>query len=990
MRTAVLRSVVLYLLSAIIQVVPSPAAAQSATTGAIAGEVRDATGLPLPGVAVEASSPALIEKTRTVVTDTAGRYQITELRPGVYTITFSLPGFNNFRREALELNTGFTATVNADLKPGGVEETITVTGASPVVDITNVRSQNVLTREILDALPTSKSVQALAAVTLGALTTGALGGGEAGGSKGEPVFGFAQIHGSLNGIRTLDGMKLSSAYNVSLASRNQFNQMMVQEIVMETSAASAETESSGLNSNMVPKDGGNQYHGSFNLEGTNDNFQSDNLSQELRDRGLTAASSVRKIYDIGAGFGGPIRPDKFWFYGAVRSWGSVEELAGVYFNANQAALSPRNLSAANPPLYRADLGRPAIYDRFTKDAALRLTYQVTSKQKIALNGNVQDYCWCYSYFITNPEAAWDFHVYPNNNWMATWSYPATNRLLFQAGVSLRQDRQYNGVPPETGDAIPVLDQSSGVAYGSRFVSTTIVGDTEYGDMGNQYAYQTRASMSYITGSHNFKVGMQTMTGNSEIRGVAPLYDFQYILRQGSPVELKLGAYPHRQVGKLKLMLGLYAQDQWTIDRLTLNLGIRYDGLNSYNPAQTRPGGRFLGPISFPAVYDVPNWKDISPRLGAAYDLFGNGRTAVKFSFGRYVNYETTGLTKLTNPANALVAHTNRAWTDADGDWIPDCDLANPLLNGECGPYLNRNFGTAVITTRYATDVTEGWQVRPWNKQISAVVQHEVMPGFGVTVGYFRTWYGNKTVTDNLAVTKADYTEYCVPAPVDSRLPDGGGYQVCGHYDINASGAGRFDNLVIRAPKGTQTEVFNGVDVGMRWRFGRGGLVNGGVSFGRTEYNNCDVPDVPVAYCNYYMPWAGQTQIKFQVAYPLPYEFQFSGTYLGAPGLPQAATRSYTSAEIQPSLGRPLTNTTAQVVRILEHNVQFEDRYNQFDLRFGRPITFGTLRMTPRFDIYNVTNSGAVIGSIAGYGAVWLRPTEILTARLFKFGVQVDW
>jgi hypothetical protein len=980
---------------------PSAAFSQTATTGAIAGVVQDATGAVLPGVTVEASSPALIEKSRAGVTNADGRYQIVDLRPGVYTVTFTLPGFSTVRREGLELNTGFTATVNVEMRVGGVEETITVTGASPVVDVTNTRQQSVLTREVLDALPTSKSVQALAAVTLGALTTGALGGGEAGGSKGEPVFGFAQIHGSLNGIRTLDGMKLSSAYNVSLASRNQFNQMMVQEIVMETTAANAESESSGLNANMVPKDGGNTFHGSFNLEGTNGDFQSDNLNDDLRARGLTSASKVRKIWDVGIGGGGPIQQDKLWFYAAGRNWGSVEELAGVYFNANQATLSPGRFSATNRPVYVADLSRPAIYDRTTKDIALRLTWQATQKQKFAFNGNVQDYCWCYSYFITNPEAAWDFNVFPNNNWMATWSYPATNRLLFQAGASLRQDRQFNGVPPETGDAMPFFEQSANFAYGSRFVSTTVVGDTEYGDMGNQYAYQTRFNVSYVTGSHAFKVGMTTMTGQSELRNISPLYDVQYILRQGVPISLKQGAYPHSQHGRLDLMLGIYAQDQWTLGNVTLNLGIRYDGLNAHNPAQTRPGGRFLGPVTFAAVENVPNWKDISPRIGGAWDIFGNGRTALKASYGRYVNYETTGLTKLTNPANALVAHTTRSWTDADGDYVPDCDLTNSALNGECGPYDNRNFGTAVITNKYATEVTEGFAVRPNNQQISAVLQHEVRPGFGGYVGYYRTWYGNKTVTDNLMVTPSDFTSFCVTAPSDSRLPGGGGYQICDPRDVNPLLFGRVDNLTIRAESGEQTEVYNGIDIGINARFGRGGRLNGGVSFGNTDYNFCGVPDVPglatwaaapgTQFCEYSMPWEGQTQFKFQGYYPLPFGFDVAGTYLGAPGLPQQATRSYTNAEIRQSLGRDLSGgATARNITILEPNTQFENRYNQIDLRFSRPVSIQSLRIIPRFDIYNVTNSAPVIGMLTGYGATWLRPTEILTARLLKFGVQVDW
>jgi hypothetical protein len=528
-------------------------------------------------------------------------------------------------------------------------------------------------------------------------------------------------------------------------------------------------------------------------------------------------------------------------------------------------------------------------------------------------------------------------------------------------------------------------------------------------MGNQYAYQSRFSASYVTGSHAFKGGMQTMTGQSELRNVGPLYDYQYILRAGVPVSLKQGAYPHSQHGRLKLMLGLYAQDQWRLGNVTLNLGIRYDGLNGYNPAQTRPGGRFLGPIAFPEVDNVPNWKDINPRVGIAWDLFGNGKTAVKASFGRYVNYETTGLTKLTNPANALVANTTRSWNDSmygpgdprTGNYIPDCDLTNGTQNGECGPFLNRLFGTSVVNTRFADDVSAGFGVRPFNKQISAVIQHEVRPGFAMTAGYYRTWFGNKTVTQNVAVIPSDYSSFCVTAPSDARLPGGGGYQVCNAVDVNPTAFGRFDNLVVKAPDGEKTEVFNGVDIGMNWRFAQSGLLTGGVSFGRTQYNNCGAVNAPLTagtagaapfpqFCEYQMPWRGQTQIKFQASYPLPYGFNAAATWLGAPGVPQSATFSFTSAQIATSLGRPLSGGTAsKVVTVLEPNTLFEDRYNQFDVRFSRFFRVSGVRITPRFDIYNLTNSAPVLSSVGGFGAAWLRPLDVLTARLFKFGVQVD-
>ena len=254
-------------------------------------------------------------------------------------------------------------------------------------------------------------------------------------------------------MRTLDGLRLNSAYQFASSTRYQVNQEMVQEIVLDTSAASVETESSGLNMNVVPKDGGNRFTYTATAEGTNgDKLQGENLTDGLKQRGLTAIGKIQKIWDLGFGIGGPIIKDKLWFYGGARAWGSIEDIAGVYFNqpANQAALAPSVIAAGGFKTYAADLTRPAFYDRYTRDGALRLTWQVNSKNKIGFYGGVQNYCWCYSYFITNPEAAWDFHVYPNNNWMATWNYTATNKLLVQGGASLRQDRQFNGMPAIPG------------------------------------------------------------------------------------------------------------------------------------------------------------------------------------------------------------------------------------------------------------------------------------------------------------------------------------------------------------------------------------------------------------------------------------------------------------------------------------------------------------------------------------------------------------
>jgi hypothetical protein len=411
----------------------------------------------------------------------------------------------------------------------------------------------------------------------------------------------------------------------------------------------------------------------------------------------------------------------------------------------------------------------------------------------------------------------------------------------------------------------------------------------------------------------------------------------------------------------------------------------------------------------PEQKDVPNWKDLDPRMGAAYDLFGNGKTAVKFSLGRYVAAMASGLAQSNNPANAMVTQANRTWNDSffpvgdsrRGNYVPDCDLTNKLANAECGALDNQAFGTVVVNTRYADDVLKGFGVRPYTWQGSASVQQELMPNVALLVGYFRTWYGNFYATDNLRVTPADFDPYCVTAPTDSRLPDGGGYSICGLYDVKPALFGQVNNLVRQASDfGDQTQVFNGVDVAINARFGQGGVISGGVSTGQTVTDQCEiVVDSPdTRWCHQVLPFAAQTQVKFNGVYPLPFwGIQASATFQNLPGIPKVGNYVVGNATIAPSLGRPLAacpavgtcTSTVTVANLFEPNSELEDRLTQVDLRLTKVLRLGTTRLRGMFDIYNIFNSATITQTNPTYGTTWLAARGIVPGRLFKFGAQFD-
>jgi len=678
--------------------IPATLLAQ-AVPGAIAGVVRDTTGAVLPGVTVEAASPALIERVRSAVTDERGQYKIVDLRPGTYTVTFTLTGFNTTERDGIELTTGFTATVNADLRVGALEETIVVSGASPVVDTQNVRQQNVLTREVLDALPVRTSTQAFAAVTLGASV--ATTRQDVGGSSGEFTAGAA-IHGILGGESTtnFDGMRAQILLGNGGGGVRWFklNQVMAEEVTLQTGGISAESEAGGFVQNVVPKDGGNTFRIYDNGNYTGRGLQNTNVTDELRARGLQATPAEEHIYDAGAGVGGPIAKDRLWFYTGHRRWGTDERQPGNFAN-----LTPHTL------FYTPDLNKPAVTKSWTQDHSLRLTWQAAKQHKLSFTNSFQKACACVFNVAGTTragDAGTDLH-YTVNLTQATWTYPVTSRLLIEAGVTENYSYSESYVDNGTQDDISVTEQSTGVIYGSY--TSTLNGATAFtapGPPNRSIAFSTRAALSYVTGSHALKVGLSTLSGKQTLAGQVthPSYTF----RNQLPVSLTLYASPSWTESDIKLNLGIYAQDQWTLSRLTLNYGLRFDHLNAYNPDQLRPGGEWVAPFQVTRQDNVPNWKDVSPRLGAVYDLFGTGKTAIKGSLGRYVNLESTTIASAANPANAMVTTTDRTWDDRfypvgdprRSNFIPDCDLHNPLGNGECGPFANSRFGTVNVTTRY--------------------------------------------------------------------------------------------------------------------------------------------------------------------------------------------------------------------------------------------------------------------------------------------------
>lgn len=961
MRSSILRAGQLSGLALLLMLFPRAAAAQSA----IAGVVTDSSGAVLPGVTVEAASPALIEKVRTATTNAEGRYSIIDLRPGAYVMTFTLPGFNTVKREGLDLSANVDLPVNAEMRVGAVEETVTVSGATPVVDVQQAASRAVLTREVLDALPTSRTFLDAGVIATGVKITAPDLGGTALGQGA-----YLTVRGKSSGDDSveIDGMDMRIANGVSQSGYNNF--AMVQDVSYQTSAIAADSPGGGVRINMIPRDGGNTVHGDFYLGGTKSSFQASNITDELIARGLPTADSLSKMLEITPAVGMPIVKNTLWLFLSGKYFDYVAHPAGAhYFATNELGYTENILN----------------------NLSGRLTWQATPKNKIAVFMDKAFKTQRKTAVFTigaasTPTVDWGTAVSDNDpgNFQlgyVKWTSTATNKLLLEAGFGMNifNTVYNNGLPGQLKErgtpawyaSAPRQDLITGTITGGC-CSTPITA--------KQPAYVFSSAVSYVTGSHNMKAGVQYRTAKYVTIGSGANGDLVQQYRSGVPSSVSAQPSPYTS-GQYADEWAPYVMDVWNIKRLTVSAGVRFDEFYAGTEAQNLGAGRFVPARSVPETHPLPRFFTANPRIGVVYDLFGTAKTALKFSVNKYA----TQLSALSVLGFNPISSTGDTRTWLDCNLVPGTSTCSPTIlatNGdniaqdnEIGPSNNPLFGSAVAAG------TDPNLKREYAWDWSASVQHEVAPGVSALVGWYFTRSYDAQTTINTAVSLSSFLSIPTINPVSN--------QPLTIFNLDPAFQGRVANVVRNSD--INHRDYMAYEASMQARLKGGGTILGGWAMERTRTVSCDTTNANLLfYCDQTgelaqsigavsIPW--RHEFKLAATYPLPWKIQTGLSLLSYPGLPLTVAWAVPVAS--------LINRSAQVtVPVIAPGTSYLERWNQLDVHVTREIKTGRMALRPTLEVFNLLNTSVVLGQNQNFGTALGRPTSTLQGRLMKLSMMV--
>lgn len=953
------RAFAAWIVAGVFAAAPPVAGSQGISSGSIHGRVIDETNAALPGVAVTLTSPALQLRELAAVTDAEGGYSFRDLPPGVYSIKYELAGFQTVVRDAVRLNVGFAARIDVTLKIGEVQETLTVTGQAPVVDVTTTTGSTNFTKEMLEKIPTSRSMWQVLAMTPGVRVTSTpdVGGSTVGTQQSYSNYGTAgQVTPQLEGIDTREGVSGAGFY---------YDYTAFEEVQVKAVGNDAETALPGTNFVGIVKSGGNEFHGTFLASGQNARLQSNNIDDALRAQGITEGNPLSHYWDLGADLGGPIMRDKFWFYAAYRAQRVVNRVLGYSKTAGPDGIygTPDDELGDD----RTDLRNYTAKLSFQPGRRYRLIgfYQLNEKDQPEREAD-----------RFRPRESTQQAVFPPSAWKVEIQGTPSDSIIYNVRF---------GRHGFTGYRRPIR----GVTEPTRFDRDTgrYTGVNENLFERTRIRWQSQGSISFfpkafLGGDHAFKAGYAIA---SEFLGWyrANRPSGNYLLtydrvggRSFQPVEITTYNLPLNQnSGNRMTDYSAYVKDTWTLGRVTANLGLRWERYHSFLEEQTKPQGVFGESGTFPAL-DVLTWTAVAPRVGLSWDIGGNGRTVLKGTYGWY-NYTMGDDFAEQFNKNGYVRTTYR-WRDPDGnnDYTPgevNLDPNGPDFLRLAGP--RNNILNPDLKQPRTHEVSIGFERElAANFSAKALYVYKRQSHLYEFVNVLRPYSAY-----NIAVTRRD------PGP-DGVLgtPDDASSVTMYDYDPAFRGAA----FVAFKPLNREgrDDSYQTIELTLNKRTSRNWDMI--TSFSATK-NHRWLVGVPQSPNDEFFPldstW--NWQLKVLGSYVWKYQIRTSAFFQHVSGDP--GQRTYVFRQADPDRGLPLRQLGTVTLRLEPFGARREPNLNVLNLRASKTLALGNrVRMTLDVDVFNALNANdaAQIRYVSGpsFGAI----TQILPPRTGRFSATV--